>query len=414
MAVNELVESARGTILPDALNGDWQEDTPSVFLASLDSGQKENSQSNSNGWSFDSAPIELLQDGEQPQYMGFGYDRALKIRADENSKMEEASRVSLDSIQKGIISDGKIGYVEADDSCPNFVFVTNRRLLLIIGKDDEDTVISFKYDDQEISSISSSDYGAIYADGLEYELRIGINPTERSRSYQYLHQETPLTVEGKNHETAYSGASSEIIESEVTLAELETLTPRGFETYIADVRRAQGYASKLTKKNGDGGIDIISMKDGDRELLQAKRYTQQNVGIETVQRTAGLLVDDEFDASEVGIITTSGFTKAATQRANQINNLKLVSGAELVKIANELGVGIMDDRGASAYPQKATAEQVLSTLLPGEPLTTEEIVGQIDAPPRSILSQLESLSQREDVQAKKVGEDTAIWYKIAD
>jgi hypothetical protein len=195
------------------------------------------------------------------------------------------------------------------------------------------------------------------------------------------------------------------------LNSLISLTPEGFETYVADVWRARGYSCTLTKGSGDAGVDVIANRDGKRELLQAKRYSEQNVGINTVQRTAGLLVDSEFDASEVAIVTTSSFTDDAENRARRIEDLVLVDGKELLTLGNNAGVSITDSKGEPIYSQEAATDDVLALLKPGEPLTTGEIVEELNAPPNLVVGKLKQLHDANRVQAKQVSQDQVIWFK---
>lgn len=399
MSVEDIVESARGTIWSTALRGDRDGYVPPGVVK----------------WPSGQPPIEYLEEGEQPQFMGVSAGRALKVRADDDVELDASSRAPLDKVQQGVMYNGQAGYLSADESYSNILFLTDRRILLIVGKDTESTAIEFRYDDDDVLGFTLD--GAVYADGLQYGIRVRIHQQERPQSYNYLHKETPLSIpEAETEtetetETTSSEKSDNTVQSSVEIADLISLTPEGFEEYIADIWRAQGYSCKLTKGSGDGGIDIIATQTNDRVLIQAKRYTQQNVGIKTVQRTAGLLVDDEFDASAVKIITASGFTNDARQRAQHISNLELITGSELVSLANETGVEVKNDNGDSAYTQEATTEQVLTTLVPGEPLTTAEVVDELDAPPHSVVGQLKSLLDECKIQAKQVSEDQIIWYK---
>jgi hypothetical protein len=206
---------------------------------------------------------------------------------------------------------------------------------------------------------------------------------------------------------AASNATNE--SAAVALEELTALTPRGFEEYVADVWRAQGYTCCLTKQSGDNGVDVIAEKGDERLLIQAKRYSDQDVGIEIVQRMAGLLVDDEFNPSKVMVVTTSGFTQDAERCASRITGLELVDGPELVALGVDVDVGTSD--GERRYETALTADQVLSVVEGREPKTTTEIARALDEDQRSVMTQLESLAGDEKIRVKEVGEGHFIWYR---
>jgi hypothetical protein len=339
--------------------------------------------------------------------MAVNEDRALKVKTGPDVPLEERSRAPFDKIQQGIMYEGQTGYLSADDPYPNILFITDQRLLLFVGKLSKNLVIEFRYDDDDVDALTGK---GIEADGLVYQLGMWLNFREVGHAFHYLHEETPLRIPSLESEKDPGREGDQTLESPVQVDDLLALTPEGFEEYVADVWRAQGYSCKLTKGSGDGGIDIIAQQGSKRELIQVKRYSDQNVGIETVQRTAGLLVDDGFNASSVSIVTSSGFTGDAKRRAKRINDLEIVDGRQLVSLGNECGVGVVDESGDSVYPEEVTAEQVLASFTPGEPLTTSEVIEKLMAPPHSVLSQLNSLYSRGEINAKRVGRDGTIWY----
>jgi len=92
------------------------------------------------------------------------------------------------------------------------------------------------------------------------------------------------------------------------------MNPVKFEELIAALMRAKGYDPMLTKKTGDGGIDIkLFQKSAVGTLLtlvQCKRYAPSNkVTVEAVRQLYGVV---EADKATTGlIVTTSTFTKPA-------------------------------------------------------------------------------------------------------
>lgn len=303
-----MIENAKGELWESALRGDQNGYVPP--------GVKE--------WLPQERPVDYLDNGEQPHFVAASNQRALRVEATEDDEIQANARVQLDKIQRGLISEGQVGYLSAKEPYSNILFITDEKILLLVGKQDRSIVSEFEYDDIEAITTEM----VIKADGLRYELDIDFT-NERTLAYQYLHECTSLTVEGFQPVEDKLGIK-------VDLHQLKELSAESFEEYVAHVWQANGYSCKLTKGSGDSGIDIIAEKNRERVLIQAKKYTNNNVGIGTVQRSAGLLVDKQFTPSEVVIVTTAGYTKDAKDRAAQIDNLRLINGRELVKMIESL------------------------------------------------------------------------------
>lgn len=394
MDVEDIVENARGTIRETALRGDQSGYVPPGVVE----------------WAPGPPPLDYLADGEQPQFLGVSAGRALKVRTESDVGLREASRTRFDEVKEGITYDGQIGYLDADDPYPNLLFVTDRRLLLLVGKNGGNVAVEFEYDDDDVTAFTTGN--VVEADGLRYQLKIRLHPAERTSAYRYLRDETALDVTELESASESPKSSEDSTESPaVELSNLVTLTPGGFEHYVADVWRARGYSCDLTAESRDGGVDVVAVKESDRVLIQAKRYTRRNVGIDAVQRMAGLLVDDGFDASKVVLVTTSGFTHDAKKRARRIRGLDLVDGRELVSMGNEVGVGVTGGDGDRMYETEVTAERVLAAVEPGEPRTTAEIATTIGTTPGSALARLRALAEGGKIRRKRVGANLVVWYR---
>ena len=55
----------------------------------------------------------------------------------------------------------------------------------------------------------------------------------------------------------------------------------------ARVFRLNGYKAKVTKKTGDGGIDILMYKNGKKIIAQSKHYTKP-VGVSVARELNGI------------------------------------------------------------------------------------------------------------------------------
>ena len=68
----------------------------------------------------------------------------------------------------------------------------------------------------------------------------------------------------------------------------QNLSPYEFEDFIAKLFRAKGYDARKTSNSGDFGVDVITEKNDERVVVQAKRHKVDNrVGSPTVRDTLG-------------------------------------------------------------------------------------------------------------------------------
>jgi restriction system protein len=127
------------------------------------------------------------------------------------------------------------------------------------------------------------------------------------------------------------------------LAQLMTLPPAQFEDLVGQLLAEMGFESiEVTKYGGDGGIDVRgTLLIGDvirtKMAVQVKRW-KRNVQSPTVQQVRGSL-----GAHEQGlIITTSNFSKGATEEANQSDKtpVALMNGEQLVSLLMEYNIGV--------------------------------------------------------------------------
>ncbi len=104
------------------------------------------------------------------------------------------------------------------------------------------------------------------------------------------------------------------------LADVDTMSGRDFELYVAEVLQSQGYQIRLTNTTGDYGGDIVARKDGVVSILQVKRYTRV-LGVATIQQAVAAKA--YYHASIALVITNSYFTAQARALA-KVNGCVLV------------------------------------------------------------------------------------------
>lgn len=126
------------------------------------------------------------------------------------------------------------------------------------------------------------------------------------------------------------------------LAELRTLDPYEFEHLVADLWEYIGWNTTVTNESQDGGVDIIARKDlpfPQKQLIQAKRYSQQNkVRREDVQQYSSLYLnrssERDVGADVVAIVTTGNLTQPAREKAPELD-VRIVTGDDLTKMLVE-------------------------------------------------------------------------------
>lgn len=119
------------------------------------------------------------------------------------------------------------------------------------------------------------------------------------------------------------------------IAEIDKMSGAEFENYLGQLFRILGYRVEVTQTSGDYGADLILTKEGNRIVVQAKRYSK-NVGLKAVQEVQSARA--HYAAAEAWVITNSNFTGQAVVLA-QSNGVKLISREELISLCvhNEKG-----------------------------------------------------------------------------
>ncbi len=111
------------------------------------------------------------------------------------------------------------------------------------------------------------------------------------------------------------------------VASIRALSWQDFELLVGNAYQRLGY--RLTETGGggaDGGVDLILRKDGQKILVQCKRWNSGNVGATVVREMYGLMAHHQAHA--VKIISASAFTKDAIAFAKG-KPIELVDGTAL-------------------------------------------------------------------------------------
>ncbi|MBW3164589.1 restriction endonuclease [Ferrimonas balearica] len=157
------------------------------------------------------------------------------------------------------------------------------------------------------------------------------------------------------HEALNNAAAS--IRTNTYYAIIDTILSKSsyeFEKLVVKLLDKMGYggqvkeAGTVTKAANDGGIDGIIKEDVlgfGRIHIQAKRYGRSStVGREEVQKFVGALAVAQSNKGV--LITTSSFSKGATQYVDSLNgstNVVLIDGDQLAEYIYDYGLGMQTE-----------------------------------------------------------------------
>jgi hypothetical protein len=98
----------------------------------------------------------------------------------------------------------------------------------------------------------------------------------------------------------------------VQLPEYDHLTGHQFESFLKKVFEALDYVVVNTKLSGDQGADLIIMKDGEKTVVQAKKYSGK-VSNKAIQEVVA--AKKHYKCKNTMVVTTGEYTKSAIQLA---------------------------------------------------------------------------------------------------
>ena len=111
---------------------------------------------------------------------------------------------------------------------------------------------------------------------------------------------------------------------------LRLLTPSEFEWLVGEVFRREGWEVRETGRQDapDGGIDLELTRDGQRMIVQCKRWTYKLVGVDEVRKFGGTLMREHLAGSAGIFVTLRGFTEQARAEGQKIG-MTLVDNRDL-------------------------------------------------------------------------------------
>lgn len=129
--------------------------------------------------------------------------------------------------------------------------------------------------------------------------------------------------------------------ADLKLAQLATLTPEGFEEFVAELFEAMGYEVDRVGGSGDEGADLMARRHGLRAVVQCKYHSRGVVGSPELQKFLGTV---HHTRSHKGyFVTTRTFTLAAEKFVAE-HPIELIDGPRLIELVQEaLGPGARRD-----------------------------------------------------------------------
>lgn len=125
--------------------------------------------------------------------------------------------------------------------------------------------------------------------------------------------------------------------ADLKLKQLATLTPEGFEEFVAELFEALGYEVEVIGGAGDEGADLRVRRRGLLAIVQCKYHSRGVVGSPELQKFLGTI---HHTLSHKGFfVTTRTFTLAAEKFVAE-HPIELIDGPRLVELVQEaLGPG---------------------------------------------------------------------------
>lgn len=103
---------------------------------------------------------------------------------------------------------------------------------------------------------------------------------------------------------------------------IENVSSREFEYLIAEIFKAKGYETTITKAVGDYGRDIILKNRDETIFVECKHYKNELIGREICQKLLGSM--DMFGVKKGIIVTTSHFHRNAYEVQKMVGEDRLV------------------------------------------------------------------------------------------
>jgi restriction system protein len=120
--------------------------------------------------------------------------------------------------------------------------------------------------------------------------------------------------------------------ADLKLAQLSTLTPEGFEEFVAEVFEAMGYEVECVGGSGDEGVDLKVTKAGLIGIVQCKYFAKGVIGSPELQKFLGTI---HHTRSHKGFFVTTRTFTLAPEKFVATHPIELIDGPRLVELVQE-------------------------------------------------------------------------------
>jgi len=125
--------------------------------------------------------------------------------------------------------------------------------------------------------------------------------------------------------------------ADLKLKQLGTLSPEGFEEFVAELFEALGYEVECVGGTGDEGADLRVRRRGLLAIVQCKYHSRGVVGSPELQKFLGTI---HHTGSHKGFFVTTRTFSLAAERFVAEHPIELIDGPRLVELVREaLGPG---------------------------------------------------------------------------
>ncbi len=185
-----------------------------------------------------------------------------------------------------------------------------------------------------------------------------------------MHETTPDSNQKQYDSVLWQAHALAVIES------VDQMSGGDFERYVIHLLKHQGYDSRQVGRSGDGGVDLIAVKDGVRHSIQCKRH-QKRISRRAVSDAVGGL--RQYDCSRAMVLTNSYLTLQAIQVA-KANDCMIVDRNTLLTWIADFRRAVSDDPNWFKIADSELAKMAPPELpLPPDGATPEWVLHYLDS-----------------------------------
>ncbi len=174
---------------------------------------------------------------------------------------------------------------------------------------------------------------------------------------EYEQDEVEQLIEDAEEEVGLEEFEQDLGSSQkIDIGDFTKLNGYDFEEYLKNLFKYLGYAVIKTSLSGDQGADLIMTKDGEKIVVQAKKYSEK-VSNKAIQEISA--AKNHYKADKAIVVTNSSFTKSAIELA-LTNNVELWDGIKLKNAIRNL---------KSKTKEKGLSSQQNITIKKGESIS---------------------------------------------